>query len=772
MGILLAPQMIGSMKAYGIKNAALFDGTTGYLSRTAGLPTNYNKWTVSVWVKRNTLSSHQCIFSSDLSGANYQGCFFNINDSIAVQDGVSNLIFTGLRRDTTGWYHVVVSFDNALVGNAKYAVYVNGVALSVASGAISATALWNLSVVFIGQDYSAGSRLAGGLSEMHNIDGQVLTPAAFGKTDVYTGNWIAKKYTGTYGANGFYLGFTNPGNLGEDRSGNVNTWTVTGGVSQVSSTPTNVAALWNYLDKGTNITLSNGNRTMYSPASTAGARGVRSTLRLNLSEKHYFECSGTSASTQQIYCGVATGAWLNDTTSAFSDAFFYDLYYGRRHNFGLSDGIGTYTQYTSGLHVIRFAIDASAKKIWVQVDAAGWLGGGDPSAGTSPTATYTDERDLMFVAQSYGATITAAFEEADWTYAAPTGFLASTTDNLPKVKDSIDNHFKTVLYTGTGANQSITGVGFQPDFIWAKSRTALSHHRLFDACRGMGTINKELSSNNNAPEGASQSCALTPTADGWDFSTTGIWEPNDSTGGNYVAWCASLPHTVLAKTGGTIVPTKEIYNPALGMSIVTYTGNGVAGATVPHSLAKTPAMIIIKHRNGLGSPIVYHASAGLGYLTLDTGNAYGNAATYWTTAPTSTLLNTLTANVEVNALGGTYVAYVFAESDFIKIGSYTGNGSADGPMINAGIKPVWHLNKRADAVYGWDILDSVRDPYNVAKTKLVAHATTAEYAFDTEDMVSQGVKMRTADLGSNAAGGTYLYMMIGQPNGPIENTAR
>jgi len=203
---------------------------------------------------------------------------------------------------------------------------------------------------------------------------------------------------------------------------------------------------------------------------------------------------------------------------------------------------------------------------------------------------------------------------------------------------------------------------------------------------------------------------------------------------------------------------------------VTYTGTGSA-QTISHSLGVAPKMIIAKNRGGTSSWAVYHASIGAGnamYLNLTQASA---VTTNWnSTAPTSSVFSVGTAG-EANPSGGNLVAYLFAEvAGFSKFGSYTGNGSADGPFVFTGFRPRYVMIKRTDSTGDWFVFDTARNTFNTMSSFLRPNWSDAE-ATNTNhsiDLLSNGFKSRAVDTGVNASGGTFIYAAFSEH--PFKNS--
>jgi hypothetical protein len=316
------------------------------------------------------------------------------------------------------------------------------------------------------------------------------------------------------------------------------------------------------------------------------------------------------------------------------------------------------------------------------------------------------------------------------------------------------------LYTGTGAgltiSNAVNGISFQPDLVWIKVRTTTYNHNLYDSLRGTSMLASNLTLAEN-PSG-SPGDLTTYNAGGFSIQQTGNYELSHS-GDTYVAWQWNAGGSTVTNTDGSISAQVRA-NPTAGFSVVTYTGNGTNNATVGHGLGVVPSMIILKNRSGAYDWPCYHTSIGSGgYVYLNSTAAKATDANMWKTTPTSTVF-TLGTYTENNGSANNYVAYCFAAvAGYSAFGSYTGNGSADGPFVYLGFRPRFVMTKRTDATGGWVMLDSARDSYNVSGNILQAESSAAELAvasYPTLDILSNGFKMRSSTI-QNASGGTYIY---------------
>jgi hypothetical protein len=326
-------------------------------------------------------------------------------------------------------------------------------------------------------------------------------------------------------------------------------------------------------------------------------------------------------------------------------------------------------------------------------------------------------------------------------------------------------------YTGNGTNpRSITNsASFKPDFVWVKTRSVSRNHVLFDSVRGAGST-KGLFSNLTDAEGGSAGNETSVYGYLSSFNSDGFSTAVGSTNNNYyntnadtyVAWQWQAGQGVTSSnTNGSITSTVSV-NATAGFSVVTYTGNGSTG-TVGHGLGVAPSFILVKNRTStIDNWQVYHSSLGnTQRLTLNTTNAADapSPGMWNSTSPTSSVFS-VGNQTGVNA-ATTYVAYCWAPvAGFSQFGSYTGNGSTDGPFVYTGFRPRYVMFKRTDtggAGFDWYIVDTVRNTYNASGTSLWADLPDAEVSGTFIDILSNGFKFRGTSTGYNGSGGTYIY---------------
>jgi len=350
-------------------------------------------------------------------------------------------------------------------------------------------------------------------------------------------------------------------------------------------------------------------------------------------------------------------------------------------------------------------------------------------------------------------------------------YLPLSTANLPDPAidpaqgSSPEDYFNVALYAGNSSTQSITGVGHQPDFLWIKGRTVTGeNHALVDVVRG--TDKYLFSSYVAGTEDTNTNRVTSFDSDGFSIGNQG---DVNTTGRNYVAWSWKANGSGVSNTDGSITSTVSA-NTTSGFSIVSYTGDGSSSATIGHGLDSAPEMVIVKSRDLASTNWLTAINVTGSYIDLNLNDTSANSNSgdgdYFPQAFTST---TFKPNVNgtnpTNGDGNTYIAYCFHSVDgFSKFGSYTGNGSADGPFIYTGFKPKWFLWKRTDGLSGWSVYDAERDPYNYRSKILYPDGADAEGTPSAYyiDFVSNGVKIRGNGSAYNGSGINVIYMAFAE----------
>ena len=323
--------------------------------------------------------------------------------------------------------------------------------------------------------------------------------------------------------------------------------------------------------------------------------------------------------------------------------------------------------------------------------------------------------------------------------------------------DKPSDYFNTVLWTGTGSAMSITGVGFQPDWVWYKGRSFAYNHGLFDAVRG--TTNFLKSNSTDAEAVVSGVTAF--NSDGFSLGTDA---GAVGSGNTFVGWNWLGANTTVSNTDGSITSTVSA-NTTSGFSIVSYTGTGAVPVTVGHGLGVVPEVLIIRNRTNAYDWVVYHKDLGnTGGLFLNTTSAFTTDADLFNnTSPTSSVV-TFSNSTKTNQGSANHIMYAFnSVKGFSKFGKYTGNSSADGTFVYTGFKPAFVLLKATTNTNEWWLYDNKRNSFNPEFNRLAPNNSTAEYTTpNTMDFLSNGFKLRDPDDAWNATGNTYIYMAFAE----------
>jgi hypothetical protein len=764
---------------------------TAYFNRTPATAGNRQTWTLSCWVKRSGLGTAQGIFCSGINSNDFDTFQFGTDDKLYFYFAIGNAWVgqyntTSVFRDPSAWYHIVVQTDTTQGTAAnKLRVYVNGTQQALTtSTALGTQSLYTNSTNIhrIGnKDPNVASGLLDGyMSEINLIDGQALDASYFGQIDTNSGQWIPKQRTITdYGKNGFYLNFSNSASLGADGAPIASNHTAAN-----NWTPTNLAAHDQVLDSPTNNfpilspidtdpypsyrTFSNGSLA-FSTANGTYFYHSRVTIPFPRTMKWYWEGSPTNSNAGPVWGLVSTAA------SATSDASigFYNKtpsFSFRQDGYFWQNGVnsGSYSALANN-DVAMLAFDPVNGYIWAGKNGT-WFNSGNPSNGTGYIATIasgyhyaafmeTGNPSAGNINFGQGGQTGLTYDAASggrFKYTPPAGFKALCTANLPAPAIKKPNqHFTPLLYTGDGVDgRSVTGLGFQPDLVWIKSRVNAYDHRISDSVRGGG---KYLASNQTYDEATCQSGVVGSfLSDGFTLtknagSVAGV---NDSNGANnYVAWCWKAGGTAVANSVGT-TSSLVSSNSTAQFSIAKISHVQGVATGFGHGLSAAPDFVLIKNSSNANQWWIRHKNfASSYYLMQFTTGVPLNYGSEWLqqTATTFTL--------DSNHASGNYIAYLWAEvPSFSKFDSYTGNGSSDGPFVYCGFKPRWLMWKRTDSTGNWHIHDTGREAYNGSPLDLLGNSAGSEslgvYPFD---FLSNGFKVRSNDAEANATNGTYIF---------------
>jgi len=790
---------------YQISRSLRFNSAdSAYLNRTPASAGNRQTFTFSAWVKRSALSTATFnMFGGGASATNFTEIYFSAQDDLRFYDYASStsVYSSSVYRDVSAWYHIVYAIDTTqATASNRVKIYVNGTQLTSFATANYPAQNANMYINTAGihslgaLNYTASvvDYFNGYMTEINFIDGQALTPSSFGETNAQTGVWQPKAYSGSYGTNGFYLNFSDNSNttaatLGKDYSGNGNNWTpnnfsVTAGAGNDSlvDSPTSYG-----VDTGVGGTVRGNYCTLNPLATFYGKVLVNGNLDFTSSisawsfslgtigfssGKYYWEVNMGSSNGSDIFAGImgsgiptSVAGNLQDNVSVLNQ--FGSLLFCDDGKYQLDGNTGrvAYSTALASNQTLGIAVDMDGKSLTFYKDG---VSQGAISFSASPMAS-------SFVSPAFTSYYTADsprvfnFGQRPFAYTAPSGFKALCTQNLPTptigatTATQAGEFFNPVLYTGNGAtSRSITGVGFQPDFVWFKARSTAYGHALFNSVVG---ANKFLSSNNTDAEVANYAFGYLSSFDADGFSLTGGSSNNGYLNENnttYVAWNWKANGSGSTNTAGSITSTVSA-NTTSGFSVVTWTGNG-ADASIGHGLGVVPSMVIQKFRSAVSNWSVYTSTTGAGKrLKLNSTDAVVTDGSFPTT-PTSSVFY---INGGSNDNGVTMVAYCFAEvAGYSKFGKYTGNGSTDGPFVYTGFRPAFVLFKRTDATSDWWMYDTKRSPSNEIQIILWpnysdAEATGASIAID---ILSNGFKPRSNNATFNGSGGTYIFMAFAE----------
>jgi len=796
-----------------IDQSARFDkASSAYLTKTPSSATNQRTWTWSGWLKNTgDMTSDFDFFTANGASAELTA-FMVSGDEQHLQFYSNNAVILKASadlRDTASWYHIMCRCDTTQsTASNRLKFYINGTEADYATDARSSsfaedfeTGINDTVAHYVGCNQVNGNLLNGYLAEVHFTDGVSNAPSAFGETK--EGVWIPKAYTGSHGTNGYYLKFDQTGTgtasastIGADSSGNNNHYTTSGFAStdsNIPDSPTNNFCTWNVLNKDSDISTKEGNTSATS--STSGSHSnIKGTIQMN-SGKWYAEFIHTAAlgGSTATAMGICTEAYaVTNTHPVGSSSGAWGIYQSTAGQV-IANGaevIGSLS-ITSPDTVIQIAYDVDNGKMWVGV-ANTWYaadGGtdGNPATGANECASSVPTGMFFFCDvvnnasqhvninagqdSSFAGNVTAQNNadqngHGDFYYSPPSGYLALCTANLPEPTISPLNgeqpsdHFNTVLWSGNGStDHDISGVGFQPDFVWIKNRSSTSGwHALHDAVRGAGAT---LFSNATDAEYAYSDYFGPFQTDGFRLSDVSVGHSWNTSSNAYVGWNWLGANSTASNSDGSITSTVSA-NTKAGFSIVTYTSpNNTSDQTVGHGLGAVPKVIIAKNRISAFNWDIYHVGTGSVENTL----IFTNAATrdydiFTTSNPTSSVFGIKHNYTHYST--DTYVAYCFAEVEgYSKFGSFTGNGDADGPFVYTGFRPAFVIVKNSTGTESWGMGDSTRSPINPLKDRLYPDLNNAEYSIgDWLDLLSNGFKHRGTAFNTSSA--TYIYMAFAE----------
>ena len=739
------------------------------LSRTGVVsPTNDKIYTWSAWVKLAFMGSdpdYGTLFSGYTASSDTGRLTIRIyQNTLHVGGWATNWrITSALFRDPSAWYHIVIAFDttNATAAD-RIKIYVNGTQITSFSTsnnpALNATTgLNNASTAQrLGLDAPAASAFHydGYMAEVNFIDGQALTPSSFGQTDSATGVWVPKAYVGTYGTNGFFLQFKDAAStttIGYDTSGNSNNFTtsgisVTAGTTfdQMTDTPTNNYPVWSPIDRGdTGLDVTNGN--LGYTISNAVSGFCRASFAASTG-KWYWELTAGANWTASPQHGISPITAVNTGDATSGGGYGFESAATSRL-FANGAATGNYGSQINSGDVLMIAVDFDAGKIWYGKNGT-WFGSpaGDPAAGTNQSQTISTGVTYapMFGRDSSNATTTnyVNFGQRAFSYTPPTGFKALNTANLatPSIKKG-SLYMDATLRTGTGATASVSSLGFQPDFVWIKSRSNATAHNLFNSVIG---ATKGIQSTGPNAQYTDVNSLTAFNANGYSLGSDASSRGVNINTNTYVDWAWKESTTA-------------------GLDILSWTGDGTGARTINHALGVTPEFMMLRGTDARVWACWFNSMTSAAYY-MDLGTAaaeFLDTTMFDSTAPTSTTFRVGSYN-NVNAI--TYVGYFFSSiSGFSRIGSYTGNASTDGPFVWCGFRPKFVMVKGVDVATGWFMVNPSNSANEVV-VRVFSDTTGAELSNTYGlDLLSNGFKVRApTGYSLNNSGNKYAFIAFAE----------
>jgi hypothetical protein len=784
----------GGGGAYEISRSVRFSSSdSAFLSRTPASSGNSNRFTFGGWLKLSKIpAALTSIIGGGASGIEFV-IGFNSSAQFFMQEISSggsithyNVTTTAVFRDPSSWYHLTVVLDTTeATGSNRIKLWINGTSVQLN---FNTTPSLNYSTLFADATYKRGigaisanhtnyAYLDGYLADIHFIDGQALDPTSFGEFDDQR-RVAAHRVQRQLRNQWFQVAVSNNSTaaaLGTDNSGAGNTWTVNNisvtagaGNDSLVDSPTNGSqvdtgvggevvgnyATLNPLDLPASGVFSNGNLEFNHTGGGGVWRTGLGTIALS-SGKWYWEMVPTVIADAMI--GIVKSDWSPTANSSqFWDSAGGYGYLNNGQKYNNASGASYGASFTTN-DVIGIALDLDAGTLVFYKN-----GVSQGTAYSSLSGTFKP---------AFGAYQTckgiANFGQRQWAYAAPAGFKALCTTNLPEptIADG-STAMDVALYTGNGSTQTISGLNFSPDFVWIKARSNSGYqHVLQDIVRGAG---KSLFSSLTSQEiGNAGDLVGAFNSDGFSVNNNYNGGTAPETNGNaatYVAWTWDAGTSTVTNTQGSITSQVRA-NASAGFSVVTYTGNDTSGASFGHGLGVAPHMVIVKTRGVVAGWMVWHRSASASndhFLILNQTSAVSTNSAYFQGVSSTTVTVGGSDNTNSSTSPG-LVAYCFAPvAGYSAFGSYTGNGSADGPFVYTGFRPRYVLLKcssAGDSAKDWFVHDGVRDTYNLAQKSLnpnrsVAELDNASYGID---LLSNGFKIRTTSTGWNGSAETYIY---------------
>jgi len=429
---------------------------TTYLTRTTGTSTSQTKCTFSGWYKRGALTGvHQHIFSIGTSSGAQLRARFRTTDAFQVYGNITGqgeiqFITNRLFRDTSAWYHILISIDCTQSAANRVKIYVNGIEETSFDGTtqaeITSMTVLDSNTFQIGRRAeTADAYFDGSMSHFHFIDGTAYDPTAFGSTDSTTGEWkINTSPSVTYGNNGFFI--LKDGNTITDSSPNSNNFTLGAGtLTKTEDCPSNVFCTWNpnYRSARKDMTLTNGNTFIFEQNS--GDSGVSGTIAVS-SGKWYWEqiiaqVNGTNAA---VIGGLHTTEDFNESPTDANTANTCGLRANGNAYKGTTN-LGNFTSADPNGDIFGIAFDADNGSVYYWKNGTALNSGNAIITGLDMTKTWvpfgvqhggarvttsTNWGNGYFQTTAVSSAGTNASNNGIFEYDVPTGYTALSTKGL------------------------------------------------------------------------------------------------------------------------------------------------------------------------------------------------------------------------------------------------------------------------------------------------------------------------------------------------------
>ena len=739
-----------------------FDGSSGIDANDSRLALGTGDWTVEYfilpWTGYNGQSAHV--------GYNGNNPYFETDSSAKIRWQVGSTYGSSLTYPN--WYHVAHVADGG-----QGAIFVNGTRVAT-----------NLSLS--GFDATDGRLRIG-----QRVDGTTGARALFSNVHIVVGTAKYKRSQSTISIPhtpiplhpDTQLLALSTANRTEDVSNNNITLTVTSGAGiSVNNPPTIGDNIYgdSLIDSPTNYTSSSGNNggnyAVLNPLSLRVNGGTISegNLLLSATGNQYIEARSTiaaSAFDNYSELTIAKAAGASDVAFGVGDRDAWII-----------TGGGSYLVYRESGAIVRFPGNTTVSNVnsFTQGDVLGiavdstnvkFYKNGSLQGTYAHQLTGDYFVTVMNIANNVDTDVLANFGQQPFSISTvPTGYKSLCTQNLPEptIQEG-STAFDVKLWTGNNGTQNITGLNFNPDLLWIKSRSTPSsgnYHHLFDIVRGTSNgyfspLHSNTTEAENTYPGSTFGGVTSFNSDGFTLSNAGGSYLLNISSNTYVAWAWDAGSSTVSNTDGSITSQVRA-STSNGFSIITYTGNSSGGSgNVGHGLNATPDFIIFKTRDAADNWAIYHSSLGQAYLEFTTSGQGGNAQNRWSSLPTSSVIH-LGADTNINTKN--HVLYAWSAVDgYSAFGTYTGNGNADGPFVYTGFRPRWVLLKESSSAGElWVVYDSARNTSNVMGKQLYPSSSAAEAdaSADTHariDFLSNGFKIRGSHSSTNTNGETIIY---------------